>query len=102
MDESLERPASCVRQISREIGLSAGSSAGGNLRIDAVAMPHTMALTVLGVMRGALRTMGRGPLRRQTSVGCGHKTNHPEQGTDTREGADNRSLNDRTLIWRRT
>ncbi|MDP3089992.1 MAG: hypothetical protein Q8N04_04900 [Nitrospira sp.] len=58
-----EGPASCIRQISEGISLSAGIPAGGCLRIDAVAVPYAMALIVLGMMGCPLRAMGRGPLR---------------------------------------
>jgi hypothetical protein len=94
MGDSLERPASRVRQISEGISLSARSSAGGNLGIDAVAVPDTMALTVLGVMRRPLRTMRRGPLRRQAAVGRGHGSRYPEQSTKPCERASYRSLHD--------
>jgi hypothetical protein len=50
MGYCLEGPASCIRQISEGISLSAGISADGCLRIDAVAVPDTMTLIILGVM----------------------------------------------------
>jgi hypothetical protein len=50
MGYCLEGLASCIRQISEGISLSAGISAGGCLRIDTITMPDTMALTMLGVM----------------------------------------------------
>jgi hypothetical protein len=50
MGYCLEGPASCIRQISEGISLSAGISAGGCLRIDTITMPDAMALTMLGVM----------------------------------------------------
>lgn len=51
------------------------------MRIDAVAVPDTVVLTVLRVVRVALRTVRHGPLWRQAAVGRGDRSHHPEQGT---------------------
>ena len=50
MGHCLKGPTSCIRKIPKEISLNAWISAGGCLRIDAVAVPDAMTLTMLGVM----------------------------------------------------
>jgi len=98
MGDCLEGPASRIRQISEGISLSARISAGVCLHINAVAVPDTMTLTMLGVMRGSLGAMGCGPLRRQTAIGRGHGSRYPEQSTKPCERASYRSLHDDSSI----